>query len=206
MNPSSSASRACRCPELPRRLLPEADTRGEVAKERLKFLFLKRPTTRAPANVPCVGDGSPALRDTGVSCEERRGPPRLRGRPLRTCCGRTPRRIPPPPCPHNTHAGGCCCLRCIPERSASGKHKFRGRSPTARTFACLRIADGISATVARLATGRAGSPCTIKEELSSGSNELDVGDPLARSAPGSPHLECQPRTCTRARETVGYLW
>ena len=41
MNPSSSASRACRCPELPRRLLPEADTRGEVAKERLKFLFFE---------------------------------------------------------------------------------------------------------------------------------------------------------------------
>jgi hypothetical protein len=46
----------------------------------------------------------------------------------------------------------------ISARSASGKHRFRGRSPTARTFACLRIADGLSATVARLATGRAGSP------------------------------------------------
>jgi hypothetical protein len=46
----------------------------------------------------------------------------------------------------------------IPARSASGKHKFRGRSPTARTFACLRIAAAISGTVARLATGRAGSP------------------------------------------------
>ena len=37
-------------------------------------------------------------------------------------------------------------------------YRFRGRSPTARTFACLRIADGISATVVRLATGWAGSP------------------------------------------------
>lgn len=35
-------------------------------------------------------------------------------------------------------------------------YRFRGRSPTARTFACLRIADGISATVARLATGSGG--------------------------------------------------
>ncbi len=32
-------------------------------------------------------------------CEERRGPSRLRGHPLRTCCGRTPRRIRPPPRP-----------------------------------------------------------------------------------------------------------
>src|SRR5438128_5084870 len=31
---------------------------------------------------------------------------------------------------------GCCCLRCNPALSASGKHRFRGRSPTARTFAC----------------------------------------------------------------------
>ena len=36
--------------------------------------------------------------------------------------------------------------------------RFRGRNPTARTFACLRIADAISGTVARLATGWAGSP------------------------------------------------
>ena len=36
------------------------------------------------------------------------------------------------------------------------RNRFRGRSPTARTFACLRIADGISATVARLATGSGG--------------------------------------------------
>jgi hypothetical protein len=35
-------------------------------------------------------------------------------------------------------------------------YRFRGRSPTARTFACLRTADGISATVARLATGSGG--------------------------------------------------
>jgi len=37
-------------------------------------------------------------------------------------------------------------------------YRFRGRSPTARTFACLRIADGISATVARLAIGSGGPP------------------------------------------------
>jgi hypothetical protein len=57
-----------------------------------------------------------------------------------------------------TTAEDRCCLRRNPARSASGKHTFRGRSPTARTFACLRIAATIAGTVARLATGRAGSP------------------------------------------------
>jgi len=37
-----------------------------------------------------------------------------------------------------------------------GRYRFRGRCPTARTFACLRFADGISTTVARLATGSGG--------------------------------------------------
>ena len=42
---------------------------------------------------------------------------------------------------------------------ASGKMiGFGAACPMAHTFACLRIADGLSATVARLATGRAGSP------------------------------------------------
>ena len=42
---------------------------------------------------------------------------------------------------------------------ASGKDiGFGAACPMAHTFACLRIADGLSATVARLATGRAGSP------------------------------------------------
>ena len=49
-------------------------------------------------------------------------------------------------------------------------------------------------------------PCTIKEELRSGRVELSLGDPLARSAQKGLHLECRHRTCTRARETVGYIW
>ena len=49
-------------------------------------------------------------------------------------------------------------------------------------------------------------PCTIKEESRSGRVELGLGDPLARSAQKGLHLECRHRTCTRARETVGYLW
>ncbi len=60
--------------------------------------------------------GSPSHRNF---FEERRGPPRLRGRPLRACYGRTPRRIQPPPRP--MCAGGRCCLRSNPALSASGK-------------------------------------------------------------------------------------
>jgi len=51
---------------------------------------------------------------------------------------------------------GCCGLRCNPALSASGKHRCRGRSPTARTFACLRIAHPMSGISARLATGPGG--------------------------------------------------
>src|SRR4029450_3259406 len=50
------------------------------------------------------------------------------------------------------------------------------------------------------AVARMPKPCTIKEESSSGRIELDVGGPLARSAPQALHSECRPRTCTRARE------
>jgi len=55
-------------------------------------------------------------------------------------------------------------------------------------------------------TRRGERPCTIKEELRSGRVELSLGDPLARSAQKGLHLECRHRTCTRARETVGYIW
>jgi hypothetical protein len=40
--------------------------------------------------------------------------------------------------------------------SASGKHRFRGRSPMAHTFACLRIAALVSKNGARFATGSGG--------------------------------------------------
>jgi DNA repair protein RadD len=44
-------------------------------------------------------------------------------------------------------------------------------------------------------------PCTIQEELNLDRIELDVGDPLARSAPQALHPECRLRTCARARES-----
>ena len=56
------------------------------------------PTTRAPA--PCrASEMGHRLSAQPGFVEERRGPPRLRGHPLRACSGRTPRRIHTPPCP-----------------------------------------------------------------------------------------------------------
>ncbi len=86
--------------------------------------------------------------------EERRGPPRLLDRPLRACYGRTPRRIQSPPRPMTQGL-----LLPSLQNSALGirkAYRFRGRSPTARTFACLRIANPISGISARLATGLGG--------------------------------------------------
>jgi len=62
--------------------------------------------------------------------EERRGPPRVQDHPLRTCHGRTPRRIHPLLCPEND-AGDCYGLQVIqdprhPERrEVSGPHAPR---------------------------------------------------------------------------------
>jgi len=74
--------------------------------------------------------------------EERRGPPRLRGHPLRACYGRTPRRISSPPRPKKNSRRGLL----LPSMKSSTlgirkDYRFRGRSPTARTFACLRFAE-----------------------------------------------------------------
>ena len=86
--------------------------------------------------------------------EERRGPPRFLDRPLRACPGRTPRRISPSPCPITQEV-------LLPSMYSSTlgirkDDRFRGRSPTARTFAYLRIANPISGIGARLATGSSG--------------------------------------------------
>jgi hypothetical protein len=76
---------------------------------RALLLCLRWPTTRAPAT--CRASETGHRLSAGPGCvEERRGPPRLRGRPLRTCHGRTPHRIPSPPRPA-VLAGDCYCLQ-----------------------------------------------------------------------------------------------
>ena len=89
--------------------------------------------------------------------EEKRGPPRFLGRPLPACQGRTPRRM----------RLALAYFYCEQVAIAFGQigtlgirngHKFRGRCPSARTLARLRIAGRVAAPVARLATGWGGYP------------------------------------------------
>jgi hypothetical protein len=59
--------------------------------------------------------------------EERRGPPRLRGHPLRTCHGRTPRRIWSTPRPQ--HGEAIIAFRYIRTLGIREGYRFRGRMP-----------------------------------------------------------------------------
>ena len=79
------------------------------------------------------------LSATPECVEERRGPPGLRGRPLRTCHGRTPRRIPPPPRPEMLAGDGYplkagqliydCRYSTMPGMPITGGRGFRGLKP-----------------------------------------------------------------------------
>ena len=66
----------------------------------------------------------------------------------------------------------------FPDPWASGVACFRGHLPTAHTLACLRFAGPVTETVARLATGWAGSPLA-------GRDSHPLGD--KRSFMGSSH-------------------
>ena len=104
------------------------------------------------------GDGLPALRSTG-SPEERQGPPRLLGHPLRTCRGSTLRRNSAPPRPlRNQKRYGEADIVFAKNRTLDirNDYSFRSHLPTAHTFACLRFADRVTETVARLTTGSGG--------------------------------------------------
>src|SRR5262245_32453529 len=95
--------------------------------------------------------GSPPDREW---VEERRGPPRLLDRPLPTGQGRTPRRIRPL-LAHFAHRALLPSSNSAPwaSRQSIG---FGAACSMAHTFACLRIAEAISGTGARLATGSGG--------------------------------------------------
>jgi hypothetical protein len=88
--------------------------------------------------------------------EERRGPPGLRDRPLRACCGRTPRRICAPPCP-------CTQGPLLPSQYFSTlgireDERFRGRSPPdARSHASASHLPS-PGSAPGLLRARAGSP------------------------------------------------
>jgi hypothetical protein len=124
---------------------------------RTLVLCLVRPTTRVPADVPCGGDGSPALRQTGVCRGEARA---SQGTGPSSACVRwskPPRRRRPPSRPLS--ARGRCCLRCNPALAASGKSRGFGaavprpaRSPaSASPHVFPRTAQGVR-------PARAGAP------------------------------------------------
>jgi hypothetical protein len=112
------------------------------------------PTTRALTNVSCVGDGSPALRKTGMCRGEARAS-QVTG-PSSSCVPWS--NTPPDTTPYSPSS---CRESWWPSMKSSTLgiregYRFRGRSPTARTFVCLRIACCVSTTGARLATGSGG--------------------------------------------------
>ena len=86
--------------------------------------------------------------------EEERGPPRLPGRPLRACRGRTPRRIEA--CPRPVHGQTLVAFEQNRTLGIRDEIVFEAAYPTAHVLACLRFAGGVTATVARLATGSGG--------------------------------------------------
>ena len=53
---------------------------------------------------------------------------------------------------------GRCCLQAISYLGHPETYSFRGYLPTAHSLACLRFAESVTVSGARLATGRAGSP------------------------------------------------
>ena len=53
---------------------------------------------------------------------------------------------------------GRCCLQAISYLGHPETFSFRGYLPTAHSLACLRFAESVTVSGARLATGRAGSP------------------------------------------------
>ena len=114
------------------------------------------PTTRGPAYVPCVGDGSPALRLPGMRRGDARAAP-VTG--PSSSCGpwSTPRRLAPPPRP-TLPRRGLLWPAGQPGPSASGQQRCRGRSPLAHPCACRRIAALVAKHGARRATGSGGLP------------------------------------------------
>ena len=98
------------------------------------------PTARAPATCRASETGLRLSAKPGC-VEERRGPPRFLDRPLRACYGRTPRRIYAPPRP--VTQGPLLPSLYSSTLGIREEYRFRGRSPMARTFACLHIASRV---------------------------------------------------------------
>jgi len=107
-------------------------------------------------NVPCVGDGSPALRHAGMCRGEARASQVTGPSSSYVPWSNTPPETPPS-LPRRYVCRGVLWPSGKTGPSASGKTiGFGAACPMAHTFARLRIADHISGIVARLATGSGG--------------------------------------------------
>ena len=95
--------------------------------------------------------------EAGLSPEEKRGDPRCLGHPLRACRAQRPRRVRTAPGPSLGAVAVAFrlsnTLGTLESRFLSWLHGSRPHS-----FAYLRIAESVTVSGARLATGRAGSP------------------------------------------------
>jgi len=112
-----------------------------------------RPRTRGTSETDHRLSASP------VAVEEKRGPPRFLGRPLRACRGRTPRRIRPllAPTPLRGDRGeAVVAFRQNRTLGIRDDIDFEAANPTAHTLACLRFAGLVAGAGARLATGSGG--------------------------------------------------
>ena len=98
----------------------------------------------------------PRLPTSRLSPEEKRGDPRCLGHPLRACRAQRPRRVRTAPRPSR---GAVAVAFRRSNTLGTRKHiRFVAVWLTAHSFAYLRIAESVTVSGARLATGRAGSP------------------------------------------------
>ena len=120
----------------------------------------------------------PRLPISRLSPEEIRGDPRCLGHPLRACRAQRPRRVRTAPRPSR---GAVAVAFRRSNTLGTRKHiPFVAAWPTAHSLACLRFAESVTVSGARLATGRAGSPLAGRAHPWPGGLTLGrAGSPLA---------------------------
>src|SRR4029453_4999758 len=137
-------------------------------------------------NGPCVGDGSPARRKTGM-CRGEAGASQVTG----PSSSYVPWSNTPPETPLSSPRRHICKGVLLPSGktgpSASGKTRgFGAACPMAHMFARLRIADPISGIVARLTTGSGGRTLG-RAGFAPAGRQTEFHEVIASSFPFDPH-------------------
>src|SRR5262249_42355871 len=137
-------------------------------------------------NVPCVGDGSPALRKTGMCRGEARAS-QVTGWSSAKVRGSNGRRETPLSLPRRQLCKGVLLPSGKTGPSASGKTiGFGAACLMAHMFARLRIADPISGIVARLTTGSGGLTLG-RAGFAPAGRQTKFPEVIASSFPFDPH-------------------